>query len=85
MRLIICLCFSLNDIFLRIVLLFIFFVKCFIVKIFILLFFLLLNNLNFKILYIKLILLYSKCYKNMDLKNFNNIKDKYEYEYFCSM
>lgn len=21
----------------------------------------------------------------MDLKNFNNIKHKYEYEYFCSM
>ncbi|AUJ53260.1 hypothetical protein B7474_06785 [Staphylococcus aureus] len=63
----------------------IFFVKCSIVKTSISLSPLLLNNLNLKILYIKLILSHSKCYKNMDLKNFNNIKYKYEYEYFCSM
>ncbi|AQD19938.1 hypothetical protein C7Q93_01805 [Staphylococcus aureus] len=63
----------------------IFFVKCSIVKTSISLSPLLLNNLNLKILYIKLILSHSKCYKNTDLKNFNNIKHKYEYEYFCSM
>ncbi|PZG83125.1 hypothetical protein C7R38_00740 [Staphylococcus aureus] len=63
----------------------IFFVKCSIVKTSISLSPLLLNNLNLKILYIKLILSYSKCYKNMDLKNLNNIKYKYECEYFCGM
>ncbi|HAR7073048.1 TPA: hypothetical protein I2T40_05370 [Staphylococcus aureus] len=63
----------------------IFFVKCSIVKTSISLSPLLLNNLNLKILYIKLILSHIKCYKNMDLKNFNNIKYKYEYEYFCNI